>query len=79
VTIRRYERRLRADGIRAWLDERDLLTWTGLDSAIRDAVRAADVVVVFLSTTSISKSGSVQKETRHVLDVADEQALARSS
>jgi hypothetical protein len=35
--------------------------------------RAADVVVVCLSSGSVNSSGYLQKEIRHVLDVADEQ------
>lgn len=37
------------------------------------SVRDADIVIVCLSRGSITKSGYVQKEIRHVLDVADEQ------
>ena len=71
--IRDLDRRLRKDQISTWLDERDLLPGQEWDPAIRRAVRAADVVVVCLSGNSINHSGYVQKEIRHVLDVADEQ------
>ena len=71
--VRRLDRRLRGDKIRTWLDERELLPGQEWDPAIRQAVRAADVVVVCLSSASIDRSGYIQKEIRHVLDVADEQ------
>jgi hypothetical protein len=71
--VRGLERRLRKDGIGTWLDERDLLPGREWDPAIREAIRAADVVVVCLSSGSVNKSGYLQKEIRHALDVADEQ------
>jgi hypothetical protein len=73
VYVRRLERRMRRDGIRTWLDERELLPGREWNPAIEEAVRAADVVIVCLSRASISRSGYVQKELRLVLDVADEQ------
>lgn len=38
---------------------------------IKKAVRRADIVLVCLSSSSINKTGYVQKEIREVLDVAD--------
>jgi len=55
--IRRLDRRLREDAIKTWLDERDLLPGQEWDPAIQEAVRAADVVVVCLSSSSINNSG----------------------
>ena len=39
---------------------------------IRNAVRAADVVLVCLSNSSTTKGGYVQKEIKYALDIADE-------
>ena len=71
--VRRLEARLRSDGIRTWLDERDLMPGQEWERAIRAAVRQADVVVVCISRSSVTKRGYVQKEIREVLDAADEQ------
>jgi hypothetical protein len=71
--VRVLDRRLRNDGIGTWLDERDLLPGREWDTAIRQAVLEADVVVVCLSSDSVNKTGYVQKEIGHVLDVAEEQ------
>ena len=71
--VRKLERRLRKDGIPTWLDERELLPGQEWDLAIREAVRAASVVIVCLSRSAVTKAGYVQKEIRYVLDVADEQ------
>ncbi len=73
ILVRRLDGRLRRDGIRTWLDERDLIAGQQWEDAIRQAVRDADVVLVCLSRGSVTKSGYVQKEIRIVLDEADEQ------
>jgi TIR domain/NB-ARC domain len=73
AAVRRLDRRLRTDGIDTWLDERALLPGQEWEPTIREAVREVDVVIVCLSGGSITKSGYVQTEIRHVLDVADEQ------
>jgi hypothetical protein len=71
--VRRLARRLRRDGVRAWLDELEIDPGQDWDHAIRNAVSQAAVVVVCLSHGSVGKSGYVQKEIRYALDVADEQ------
>jgi hypothetical protein len=71
--IRRLDRRLRGDAITTWFDERNLLPGQEWAPAIRAAVRAADVVVVCLSSSSINNAGYVHKEISLVLDVAEEQ------
>ncbi|HKY99975.1 MAG TPA: SUMF1/EgtB/PvdO family nonheme iron enzyme [Rhabdochlamydiaceae bacterium] len=71
--VRELYRRLVADGFDAWLDEEKLMPGQDWDLEIRKAVREADVVVVCLSNSSITKAGYVQKEIRFALDVADEQ------
>ena len=75
--VRQLDRRLRADGIATWLDERDLVAGEDWDHAIRQAVREAKVVLVCLSRASVTRAGYLQKEIRHVLDVADEQPDGR--
>lgn len=72
--VRSLYQRLQADGLQPWLDEEDLLPGQDWDREIRKAVRAADVVLVCLSKSSISKAGYVQKEIKHALDIADEQS-----
>lgn len=53
-----------------WLDERNLLPGQDWNMEIEKAVESADVIIVFLSRTSVSKNGYIQKELRQVLDVA---------
>ncbi len=40
---------------------------------ITKALRASDVVIVFLSRKAINKAGYLQKEIKNALDIADEQ------
>lgn len=70
--VRQYSARLKSDGFAPWLDEEKILPGEEWDRAIRRAVREAHVVIVFLSTSSITKEGYVQKEIRLALDTADE-------
>lgn len=72
-SVRDLYKRLRADGFNPWLDEENLLPGQDWQRKIPEAVRAADVVIVCLSRSSISKKGYVQKEIGYALDVADEQ------
>jgi hypothetical protein len=71
--VRQLYSRLRADGVRPWLDEEDILPGQDWDREIRKAIRASDVVLVCLSRSAISKVGYIQKEIKDVLDVAEEQ------
>jgi TIR domain len=59
-------------GMKPWLDEKDLEPGSEWDTAIQDAVRDCQVVLVCLSETSIGKTGYVQKEIKFALDRADE-------
>jgi len=61
------------NGIQPWLDEIDLLPGQDWDLEIRKAVKRADIVLVCLSLSSITKRGYIQKEIKYALDVADEQ------
>jgi tetratricopeptide (TPR) repeat protein len=59
--------------MKPWFDEIDLLPGQDWNLEIRKAIRECHIVLVCLSSSSISKVGYLQKEIRHVLDVADEQ------
>jgi hypothetical protein len=71
--VRGLYHRLTADGMDPWLDEEKLLAGQEWELEIRRAVRAADVVIVCLSRSSVDKRGFVQREIRIALDIADEQ------
>ncbi|MBI4516853.1 MAG: toll/interleukin-1 receptor domain-containing protein [Deltaproteobacteria bacterium] len=60
-------------GYSPWLDEHRLLPGQDWKAEIKSAIRKSDVVVVFLSKMSITRTGFVQAEIKHALDVADEQ------
>jgi hypothetical protein len=66
-----YEQLL-AEGVHPWWGEEDLLPGQSWQLEVRNAVRAAHVVVVCLSRHT-NQAGSFQKEIRYALDVADEQ------
>lgn len=70
--VRRWYKRLIADGVDAWLDVESLLPGQKWKEEIPKAIRNSDIVLVFLSKDSISKEGYVQKEIKDALDVADE-------
>lgn len=71
--VREIYRHLIADGFDAWLDEEKLIPGQDWDLEIRKAVHDTDVVIVFLSNGSTTKTGYIQKEIRFALDAADEQ------
>lgn len=71
--VRDLYQQLRTDGFDPWLDEENLLPGQDWQRKIPEAVSTADVVLVCLSRSSISKKGYVQKEIMYALDVADEQ------
>ena len=73
AAAREYYQKLRAAGwIQPWLEEEDLLPGQDSRLEIEKAVRAADAVLVFLSSRSVSQEGNLQRELRLALDVADE-------
>lgn len=65
-----YRRLLSEAWIDPWLDEEKLLPGQDWDMEIEKAVEAADVVIVCLSGTSVSKEGYIQRELKFALDVA---------
>jgi hypothetical protein len=62
-------RALQDAGSKPWLDVENLLPGELWQEAIRNAIRASDIFLVFLSNTSISRSGYFQKELRLALDL----------
>lgn len=70
--VRELYKRLEAEGwIDPWLDEENLYPGQDWDLEIEKAVEAADAVIVFLSSNSVTKEGYVQRELRFVLRIAD--------
>ncbi len=65
-----YQRRKTEGWIDPWLDQEKLLPGQDWDLEIEKAVESSDAVIVFLSKSSVSKEGYVQKELRKVLDIA---------
>ncbi len=71
--VRELYRRLNTESwIDPWLDEKKLFPGMDWTFEIEKAVETADVVIVCLSKSSVTKEGYVQKELRKILDVADE-------
>ena len=56
-----------------WLDHYNLLPGQDWNLEITKAVKNSDIVIVFISQDSISKSGYIQKEIKFAIDVASEQ------
>ncbi|MCP4654600.1 MAG: TIR domain-containing protein, partial [bacterium] len=63
--------RLKREGFRPWMDEEDLLPGHSWRTAIRQAIRQADVFLVLLSQHS-GKRGFVQKEIRLGIEIWEE-------
>ena len=72
-TVKKLSWKLRQDGLEPWLDDEKLLPGQDWNLEIGKAVRESHVVLVCLSTIAVGKSGYIQKEIRHALDIADEQ------
>jgi len=70
-TIRELYKKLINDGFDPWLDEEKILPGQEWQREITSALHESDIVLVCLSTTSVSKTGYVQKEIKDVLDLAD--------
>lgn len=71
--VRDIYRRLQANGVRPWFDEKDLLAGQDWKLEIKKAIQNSDAIIVCLSENSINKRGYIQKEIKYALDVADEQ------
>lgn len=75
--VREIYKKLESENwIDPWLDEKKILPGQDWDMEIEQAVEAADAVIVFLSTGSITKEGYVQRELKFVLDIAQEKPEA---
>jgi hypothetical protein len=70
--VRKIYNQLIANGIEPWLDEKSILPGQDWTYEIKKAVKNSDVVIAFLSNTSVDKTGYVQKEIKIALDAADE-------
>ena len=70
--IRLMYQQLINDGFRPWLDEKDLLPGQDWNLEIVNALRSSDVVILFLSNESVSKTGYLQKELKTAIDIAQE-------
>ncbi len=68
--VRELYRRLHADGVEVWLDEKSLLPGQDWRVEIPRAVKEADVVIVCMSPVSARKEGFVQAEINFALDKA---------
>jgi len=69
--VRELYRRFLAGGwIDPWLEEEKLLPGQDRNLEIDKAIESADAVLVFLSTASVTKEGYVQKEMRHIMELA---------
>jgi formylglycine-generating enzyme required for sulfatase activity len=69
--VRELYSRLLAEGwIDPWLDEKKLLPGQDWDLNIEKAVEESHAVIVFVSNSSVTKEGYIQKELRFILDIA---------
>lgn len=66
--VRDLASRLLQDGVLAWFDEKELLPGDDWKRKIDDAIERSDFVLVFLSSTSVAKTGYFQQELKYALD-----------
>jgi hypothetical protein len=72
-TVRNLYSRLASDRAKPWLDEEDLLPGQSWQEEIPRAVRAADAVIVCLSSAATDRAGYFNKEIKFALDALDQQ------
>ena len=72
LQVRELVKRLSSDGFVPWFDENNLLPGQDWKLEIENAVEKADVVIVCLSNSSVTKKGFVQSEIKKVIRVAEE-------
>jgi hypothetical protein len=65
-----YDKLISEGWIELWLDIKKLLPGQDWQVEIKNAVESADIVIIFLSNTSINKDGFIQKELRLAKDIA---------
>ncbi len=73
TAVRKLYQQLKNDGFQPWLDEENLLPGQDWELEIEKAVESADIILVCLSQSSVTKVGYVQKEIKFALDIADRQ------
>jgi hypothetical protein len=71
--VREIYRRLVDDGFKPWLDEEEILAGQDWNLKIITALKSSDVVILFLSKDSVSKTGYLQKELKTAIDISMEQ------
>ena len=67
LQVRELVKRLSSDGFVPWFDENNLLPGQDWKLEIENAVEKADVVIVCLSNSSVTKKGFVQSEIKKVI------------
>lgn len=72
ISVSEIYSRLKKEGFDPWLDKEDLLPGQNWREEIPQIIRSSKFVLIFFSTTSVSKRGYVQKEFKLALDVLDE-------
>lgn len=63
---------LSAEGFKPWMDTRDIQPGHKWASAIGEAIRRADFMLVFISQNSISKRGYIHREVKIALSILSE-------
>jgi hypothetical protein len=71
--IKNLYRKLQLNGVKPWLDEKDILPGQDWKLEIPKAVRRSDVVIVCLSHEAISKLGYIHTEIEYAIDIAEKQ------
>lgn len=66
--VRKINSDLRRSGVLTWLDKQDLLPGDDWQRKIEEAIESSDYVLVFLSSNSIKKRGTFQREVKYALD-----------
>ncbi len=69
--VEKLYHRLKREGYKPWLDLFDLLPGQHWEQEIPNALRASDFIILFFSSTSVSKQGYVQKEFKLALEILD--------
>jgi hypothetical protein len=72
IVRRLYDQLENERWIDPWLDEKKILPGQDWNLEIEKALKAADNIIIFLSNSSITKEGYVQKEIRRAVDMAEE-------
>jgi hypothetical protein len=60
---------LKQRGVDVWKDDRSLRVGEHFKDAIEKAIRASDLAIACLSSTSVNKTGYVQNEFRQIVEM----------